>query len=113
MRKYAILRDPQKWGDENTIYKVMLCEAEEGVYLFAYSSPDAVQCSSDRCYASLQDLHDDWDELIDERGWIELDDPLPYCQQDAFIPLRVKGRDAGKPEWGRFETLRDGRWVAY
>ena len=43
----------------------------------------------------------------------EIGDPLPCCQQDAPFPLRVKGRDVGKPEWDRWETLRDGSWVAY
>ena len=61
----------------------------------------------------LKDLYEDWNGLIDEKGWIELDDPLPGCQHDTFIPIRVKGRDTGKPEWGKFETLEDGRWVAY
>ncbi|MBQ6375031.1 MAG: hypothetical protein IJJ45_11185 [Clostridia bacterium] len=111
MRKYAWLRKPCKLDEHTYIYKIMLYEAEDGIYLFEYASPDAIQCASDRCYDSLEELHDDWDERIDERGWIELDDPMPDCQHDAFIPLRVKGRDSGRPEWGNYETLKDGRWV--
>ncbi len=38
-------------------------------------------------------------------------DPLPDCQHDAFLPIRVKGRDIGKPQWGQFEILKDGQWV--
>ena len=113
MRKYARLREPLKTNENTFIYKIMLFEAEDGIYLFEYSDPDAVQCSSDRCYDSLENLHADWNELIDENGWIELDDPLPGCQHDAFIPLRVKGRDTGNPEWGSYETLKDGRWIPY
>ena len=113
MRKYARLREPLKTSENTFIYKIMLYEAEEGFYLFEYSAPDAVQCSSDRCYDSLEKLYADWNELIDDNGWIELDDPLPGCQHDAFIPLRVKGRDTGKPEWGSYETLKDGRWIPY
>ena len=113
MRKYARLKAPYKVDEKTSIYKIMLYEAEEGVYLFGYSDPDAVQCSSDRCYDSPEDLYADWNELIDETGWIELEDPLPYCQHDAFIPLRVKGRDTGKPEWGKYETLIDGHWIEY
>ena len=113
MRKYAWLKKPCNLAEGIVIWKVMLYEAEEGYYLFMYSSPDAVQCTSDRCYDSLEDLYDDWNDLIDEKGWIEMEDPLPYCQHDAFIPLRVKGRNVGKPEWGRFETLKDGAWIEY
>lgn len=113
MRKYAYLKEPLKYDLSEYIYKIMLYECEEGIYLFEYSSPDAVMCSSDRLYGSLEDLYEDWNEQIDDRGWISIEDPLPNSQHDAFIPLRVKGRDSGKPEWGRFETLKDGKWVEY
>ncbi len=114
MRKYARLREPYiPPYDNRAVSKIMLYEAEEGVYLFTYSQPDDVQCASDRCYASQDDLFEDWNDLIDERGWIELEDPLPGCQHDAFLPIRVKGRDLGKPEWGKFEILREGEWIEY
>lgn len=113
MRKYAYLKEPLNKNGEDFVYKIMLCEAAEGIYLFEYTSPDAVMSSSDLCYETLEELYEDWNERIDERGWIEIEDPLPDCQQDAFIPLRVKGRDIGKPEWGTYETLKDGNWVLY
>ena len=113
MRKHAWLKEPYRCNNSDWIYKIMLYEAEEGFYLFGYCSLDAVQCSYDRFYASLEDLYEDWDDLVDERGWIEIEDPLPDCQHDAFIPIRVKGRDIGKPEWGKLETLREGKWVEY
>ncbi|MDO4194323.1 MAG: hypothetical protein Q4D24_13600 [Erysipelotrichaceae bacterium] len=113
MRKYAYLKKPLKYDTDTVVYKIMLYVTEEGVYLYEYSSPDAVLCSSDRFYETLDDLYDDWNELIDERGWIVIDDPLPFCQHDAFLPIRVKGRDTGDPEWGRYEILKDGNWVGY
>ena len=113
MRKYAYLKDPLTRDEGGKIVKIMLYEAPEGLYLFGYSSPEADLCSCDICYESLQDLYEDWNDRIDGRGWIDLADPLPGCQHDAFIPIRVKGRDSGTPEWGQFETLRDGKWVAY
>ena len=113
MRKYAYLKEPQKADKRETVYKIMLHETKEGLYLYEYPSLDAIQCSSDRCYDSLEDLYSDWNDLIDERGWFEIDDPLPGCQHDAFIPIRVKGRDVGKPEWGKYEALIDGKWVAF
>lgn len=113
MRKYAYLREPLEYNDGNRIYKIMLYKAKEGFYLFEYCSLDAIQCTFDRYYDSLDDLYEDWNDSIDERGWIEIEDPLPDCQHDAFIPIRVKSRDVGKPEWGKFETLSDGKWIEY
>ena len=46
-------------------------------------------------------------------GWHEIDDPLPYYQHDAFLPIRVKGRDTEKPAWGKFDILKDGIWGDY
>ena len=113
MRKYAYLKEPMKKNKDDYVYKIMLCEAKEGFYLFEYTSLEAVLSASDLCYGSLENLYEDWNDRIDERGWIELEDPLPECQQDAFIPLRVKGRNTGRPEWGTYETLQDGNWVLY
>ena len=113
MRMYAWLKEPFSCDSGINVYKIMLFEHDEKAYLFEYSSPEAILCSSDLCYCSLEDLYEDWNDLIDERGWIEMEDPLPNCQHDAFIPLRVKGRDIGRPEWGKYETLKDGEWVAY
>ncbi len=112
MRMYAYLNEPLK-RDDKLIYKIMLFEAEEGVYLFGYGSPDAVISSSDILYENAEELHEEWDSLIDGNGWIAMEDPLPGCQHDAFITLRVKGRNTGKPEWGKYETFVNGEWIDY
>jgi hypothetical protein len=113
MRMWARLRKPFKSDDGTLVYKIMLFETGEGFYLFAYDSPEAVLSSADYLYDSSEELFEDWNGLVDENGWQELDDPLPDCQHDAFIPLCVKGRNAGKPEWGVYETLKDGEWVDF
>lgn len=53
----------------------------------------------------IEDVYEDWND--------EIDDPLPDCQHDALIPLRVKWRNIEKPAYGTLETLKDGQWVAY
>lgn len=113
MRKYAYLKEPLIYSDGNCTCKIMLYETEEGINLFEYNDPIAVRCSADRLYDSLEDLLDEWNERIDERGWIDIDDPLPDCQHDAFLPIRVKGRNVGKPEWGKYEILKEGEWEDY
>ena len=113
MRMYARLKEPKKSDDNTYIYKIMLYKTGEGVYLFTYSGADAVLCAADYWYDSPEDLYADWNGLIDEKGWIALDDPVPGAQHDAFLPVRVKGRDSGKPQWGQWEILQDGSWIDY
>lgn len=74
---------------------------------------DVIQCPFDQFYTDLEDVYEDWNGDIDERGWIDIDDPLPNYQHDAFIPIKAKGCDTGNPEWGNLEALVDGEWVEY
>lgn len=73
----------------------------------------AVQCSFDYWYKTVEDIYEDWNDLVNEKGWIPIGDPLPYCQHDAFLPIRVKGRDIGEPQWGKLEILENGKWKEY
>jgi len=114
LRKYAYLKNPIQCNEKDFIYKIMLYKIKENeIFLFKYCSKDAVIGSFDDYYNDLNDLYDDWNDEIDEKGWIDIEDPLPYCQHDAFLPVRVKGRDMGNPQWGKFEILKDGKWVDY
>lgn len=112
MRKFAYLRTPAVF-DGDPVVKIMLYTDGEEAYLFEYGSATAMQCDRDRCYDSLATLYEDWNALIDDRGWIDLADPLPDCQHDAFLPIRVKGRDTGKPQWGSYELLQNGIWTDF
>ena len=113
MRQYAYLKEPAAIGGEGPVDRIMLYEAPEGTYLFGFRPGENVRCAFDRLYESAEYAREDWDALVDDRGWVPLNDPLPGCQHDSFLPVRVKGRDTGKPEWGRYEILRDGEWVEY
>lgn len=114
MRKYAYLKMPLAVNDTDFIFRIMLYETAEGVYLFEYFNiHEMLQSSADLYYESLDDLYEEWNDLIDEKGWIDLDDPVPGTQHDAFLPVRVKGRDSGKPQWGQWEILQDGSWIDY
>ena len=76
-------------------------------------SMDAISCSYDAWYPDVESVYEDWNDEIDEQGWIDLDDPLPDCQHDSFLPIPVKGRNKGKTQWGQLEILKDGQWVDY
>jgi hypothetical protein len=114
MRKYAYLKKPLPCSDSGLIYKVMLYQtAPDELYLFEYCARDAVMSSYDLYYTDISDLYDEWNDKTDENGWTDIDDPLPDCQHDAFLPIRIKGRNTGKPEWGSFEILKDGEWTDF
>lgn len=114
MRMYGYIKKPFKTNKKDTIYKIMIHEIKkQGVYVYLYTSMDAISCSYDYYYPDIEAALEDWQEKIDEQGWISIDDPLPDCQHDAFLPLRVKGRNTGKPQWGQLEILENGVWKEY
>ncbi len=113
MRKYAVLKESIKCNDKDYIYKIMLYKTKNDVYLFQYCSIDAIQCSFDVWYPDVESVYEDWDDKIDEHGWIDIADPLPDCQHDAFLPIRIKGRNIGRLQWGQLEILKDSKWIDY
>lgn len=115
MRMYGFLKQPCKINDNDKdhIYKVMIHEDKDGVFVYLYTSIDAVFCSNDHYYKDIADALEAWDSEIDERGWIQIDDPLPDCQHDSVLPIGVKGRNTGNPQWEQLEILVEGKWVEY
>lgn len=113
MRMYGYLKQPCKMNDTDFIHKVMIYQDKAGVFVYLYTSIDAVFCLNDNYYADLADAREAWDSEIDERGWIPIDDPLPDCQHDSVLPIRVKGRNTDHPQWGQLEILVEGEWVEY
>ena len=113
MRMLAYRKEPYKCNKNDAIYKIVLFSTMRETFVFLYTSPDAVQGSYDHWYPDEQSAMEDWQELIDYRGWRDIGDPMPYCQHDAVLPIRVKGRDKGTPEWGKLEIYENGEWTDY
>ena len=98
----------------NNLGKIMIHEIKkQGVMVYLYTSKDAISCSFDHYYPDIESALEEWQDEIDEQGWIHIEDPLLDCQHDAFLPIRVKGRDSGNPQWGQLEILEDGVWTEY
>ncbi len=94
------------------IRQVIIDQSADGVYLFPCTSLDDGFVIGDEWYENLEDA-----ELaclaeygIGHADWQTIPDPLEHCQQDWIEPVRVIGRDQGKPQWGRLEQLVEGRW---
>ena len=64
-------------------------------------------------HEGLETALEEFEGELDDQGWIMIDDPLPYCQHDCILPIRVKGRETGHPQWRSYEILSDGQWVEY
>ena len=91
----------------------MLYTHPQGTDVFLYDSDDAVFCTADEFYETEDDALEIWADAIDPTGWHIIDDPLPDCQHDSILPIRVKGRDKGTPQWGEYEILVDGEWTDF
>ena len=107
MRKIATVKN-----DHPTIKQVMIYETEDGVYVFPFASLEDGSGIGDEWYQSLNeaDAMCESEYGINGNDWKYIDDPLEDCQDDWIAPVRIKGRDIGKPEWGNFERLEDGVW---
>ena len=112
MRAWALFSEPIDYQDLR-VRKIMIYEKPRGeTRVFLYTERDSQICRADEWYPSLLDALEIWDARP-HGAWVSVGDPLPGCQEDAALPVRVKGRDAGSPEWGKYEILRDGVWREY
>ena len=112
MRQWAWFSEPVSYSGA-AVEKIMLYQrpAEE-TCVFLYARRGSQISCADEWYPTLEDALAVWDS-VPHSAWIPVDDPLPDCQEDAFDPIRVKGRAEGKPEWGRYEVLVSGVWREY
>lgn len=95
--------------------RLMLYQAEQGVFLFFYNTQTDAPGAGDFWFEDLVSAYKYTTEVfgVSEKDWEVIPDPLPNCQDDFIHPVRVKGRDKGSPIWGSFEKLENGDWVDY
>ena len=62
---------------------------------------------------NVSDALEDWEDEIDENYWQEIENPLPCYQYDAFLSIRIKVREHGKPKYNKYEILKNGKWIEY
>jgi hypothetical protein len=97
------------------IKRLMILETEGGVYLFGFNRVPDSGGMWDEWYETVADAKEAGQEAyqVVAEVWTQIDDPCEHCQQDWIQPVRVKGRDTGRPEWGKLERLVNNQWVEF
>ena len=114
MRMYGYLKEPYPCNKTKMVYKVMIHELPgTGVYTYYYTDKNALFSTYDSYSDDVETAMEEFENELDEQGWIVIDDPLPDCQHDCILPIRVKGRETGNPQWGSYEILENGEWREY
>ncbi|EGR0768240.1 hypothetical protein HBG08_001171 [Vibrio parahaemolyticus] len=108
------MRQVAKVENHSEIKRLMLYTCEDGVYLFGFDSDNDAPSKFDYLQDNIDEVYeiskDDYGVEID--AWIQIDNPMEYCQHDRIEPVRVVGINLGSPQWGRLEQLVEGKWVS-
>ena len=103
---------PDNWGE---VRRLMIYEDEHGVYLFGFNRVSDGGGLFDEWYETIADAkaaaYEGYQVALN--AWTHIDDPIEHCQHDWIQPVRIKGRDIGKPEWGKAERLVNGQWETF
>ena len=108
MRKIASVKIP----NANAV-RLMICKkGTNDIFVFGYNSAEDSSCSWDCHYNDLEDAYEmGIDYGIQKEDWIDIPDPQDNCQDDWINPVRIVGKKDGKPQWGKLEKLKDGKWI--
>lgn len=108
MRKIAFVSAENEEG----IRKVMISGSGDGAFLFGYNT--ILDCNSiwNEWYENQEDAdeHCESEYGVTPDDWISIPDPQDFCNLDYIMPVRIKGRDVGRPEFDNWETLINGKW---
>lgn len=98
---------------DSEIKRLMIYDSGDGVYLFGYDRE--IDCSAlwDYWFENIDDaIESGFDDYgVEKSDWRQISDPWENCQHDWIAPVRVKGREFGKPEWGKLEKLVNDKWI--
>ncbi len=95
------------------IKKLLIYQSTDGVYLFGYDCLQDTSCKWDKWFMTIEEAKEYSYDIykIDNDKWISISEPLENCQHDFILPTKVKGRESGNPEYGKFQSLFDNKWV--
>ncbi|MEP0264776.1 hypothetical protein [Dokdonia sp.] len=108
MRKIATV----KKINTNAVRLMLFDKGKDGVFVFGYNTEEDSSCFWDCHYSNLVDAYEMGTEYgIQKDDWVEISDPLEYCQDDWIQPVRIIGRKNGNSQYGELELLVDGKWT--
>lgn len=110
MRKISSLKTPI-----SGCVRCIMYSSTDGVYVFPCATEEDGSATGDYWFNSIEEAEE---FCKDEYGicntdWTEVPDPLPGCQHDWLMPVRVKEREKGSPDWRMLERLEDGNWISF
>src|SRR5690606_11972755 len=110
MRKIATLQN-----SKNEIKRLMIYNDEYGTYLFGFKKLTDCSAEWDIFYESESEAMEICEDEygIAQSDWNEIPNPERFCQHDWISPVRIKGREKGNPEYGKFEKFVDGEWIEF
>ena len=94
------------------VKRLMIYASEDGVYLFGFDKLPDGDGLFDEWHETIADAKDSASEAyqVAPDTWVQIADPMEHCQHDRIQPVRIKGRNTGSPEWGKYERLVNGVW---
>jgi hypothetical protein len=92
--------------------RVLLHCSPEGTRVFTRASEEDGPCDGEAWFEELEEAvaHCSQVHGVAASDWRIVPDPHPECQEDWVSQVRVKGRNEGAPQCGRFERFENGEW---
>ncbi|MDF9824967.1 hypothetical protein M2475_001414 [Breznakia sp. PF5-3] len=109
MRKYTFIEGHAKFK------KAMVANLSDEYCLFLYDTEKDDFAKQSKRFHTIEEVYKYLDTFQIETGeWIEIEDPLEYCNYDLITPTRLVGRDVDKPNTvNLWERYVDGNWHKY
>lgn len=99
----------------NGVKRLMIYSTKKYTYLFGFDQDADSGAIWDACCDSEEEALSicEEDYGVKPSEWKEIANPEPYCQHDWINPVRIKGRESGHPEFGKFEKFINGKWIEF
>lgn len=109
MRQIAVIENPLT----EVVRLLVYITEEDGTSLYEYTTLEDGPCEYDHWFENEKQSYQYCEEKygVPVGQWRTISDPVEHGQHDWIKPVRMKGRNTGKPDWGVYEQLVDGEWV--